>query len=323
MNTPKIPAVAIIFTMMIIIGCNSPDAPLPPNNTNTVKNDSLPKDSTHIVKLNYQPRLTVAKAWYGDTITIFGKNFGNRTTRVAVYLDEILIAPLRVNDTAIRFIIPVNIPKHLYGVTVKILDDEVRNFANLDVTLPAWGDFTTAEFEAKIYCYYYNEPINVPIPADSNSYLFKEKISTVGSTTQFSDYIKDGKIFIDYNGIVSESHNEYKSSESWARGHKFQAEIDTASKTIINIKFTYIEEYSRSAVASIPVYTKYERTYQISAVHYTEIENGIQVVIPTTNLQLALTKFLNEMGPSGTPSRYILKPPFKEDNYIKIKLLRE
>lgn len=56
-----------------------------------------------------------------------------------------------MEDTCITFVVPSKIILREYKVSLKIVDDEIKNFAKLMIQGIQWGDFISAQVTASLH----------------------------------------------------------------------------------------------------------------------------------------------------------------------------
>lgn len=308
----------IIWVIITCIGCSAPEAP-------TQTHDGT--DTTSSTRINYKARLVVSTARYRDTVRIYGEHFGNRTNRIAVYVDNISILPVQAADTMVAFVIPTDIPRRIYHVSIKIVDDEVKDFAQLEI-LTNWGAFIKATITARLYCDSTNYLTMLgAIPKVTKTYTFGTVVVPLSSTKYCSTTINNNLLICDYTDSISDGEGDKYTIVNSHKHRQIHVEIDTVTKTAFNISIYQYNDYSVDQAVSASYSTSSREGVKVRSGTYTEIAHGIEIIIPSSALEQSLVHAeYYHYDSRNNPlfwTDFIPKPPFQDDNYVKIVLERE
>ena len=328
MITSKLAVCFTALTLLLLGSCVTPEEPLP-----------TPPPVTKETITDYQPTLDRQIAYYRDTVHISGKNFGTRPTRIAVYLDSIYILPLNVVDTRVTFIIPSNLPLRKYNVSIKILDDEIKDFATLELLGFEWGYFNSLQSTVRLFGY------NIFTVVDSGTIVkkyirrsseFSYNFGALGAE-KFTYAIENKKLVYNYTQYVPirwYPQNDKTISESGFQETSLHIEIDTSTKTVANLSISDTTYHNISAAVSVRSENSSMLSIEIKSASYKDIDNGIEIYINSKELEQSIRNviyrrykdFIQEYnGIVLDPQNwnFASMPPYESDNYIKIVLLRK
>lgn len=323
MITSKLAVCFTAMTLLLLGSCVTPEEPLP-----------TPPPVTKETTTDYQPTLDRQIAYYRDTVHISGKNFGTRPTRIAVYLDSIYILPLNVVDTRVSFIIPTGTPLRKYNVSMKILDDEIRNFSTITIMGEQWGDFISAEFSASLHGAMSFRVFKqgggfIDTTATNYTKVLNYSVASVDSIQKLiHPSISNNSLVYDFSSSYSYNYSPLKVEHTYRSAtNTFRAVIDTFTKTASAIVISSVGRSSYSSAFG----SNYDETnfysFELQSGTYKEITNGIEILISGNDLLQCITKshcYIDYFpDPNLTNWKFIAQPPYQQDDYIKIVLKRK
>lgn len=327
MITSKLILYIASFSLLILGSCATPEEPLP-----------TPPPVINVKITDYQPRLDRSTAYYLDTLHIYGKKFGTRPTRIAVYLDAMYLLPLKVEDTCVTFIIPSGLPLRNYNVSIKILDDEIKNFATLELLGFEWGYFNSLQSTVRLYGY------NIYTVIDSGSIVKKylKRSSQFGldfdasGSEKFTYTVENNKLIYNYTRqapIDWYAPDKY-TDERGSRVTKLHIEIDTSTKTVTNCSISDTTFHNITSAFNGNSKTSSMASIELKSASYKEINNGIEIYIDSKDLEQSIRNVIyrtykdylqqyngNTLDPQNW--NFASMPPYESDNFIKIVLLRK
>lgn len=273
----------------------------------------------------YNAKLGSNNAWYRSKVKILGKNFGTHLSSVMVYLDDLSIKPISVEDTCITFIVPSKIDVKEYAVWVRVLDDKVRVEGTLTMVSSVWGSISKVELSANLFGVYkrrvgYNDTSS----KESTNLIIHTFPDNYGESTYS---IEEKYPLVNYK--IESQYSTYSSirweSESYRRVQNFTAIIDTVKGLASGLSISIKAEGDRVSMMGNYSYT-IEKQFQLENVQCTQVKNGIEIYVQGKDLENALKKvvyYCTGTGPSIVPYDFTLVPEYKEENFVKIVLLRD
>lgn len=275
--------------------------------------------------ITYNATLDTNEAWYRSKVKVFGKNFGTHLSSVMVYLGDLSIKPISVEDTCITFIVPSKIEVKEYTVWLRVLDDKVKVKGTLALVSSVWGSISKVELSANLFGIYkpysgYN---------DTNT-----KKSTNLSIEVFPSNWREATYAIEETYPIVSYNIEYKRSSNstshtqaqyFSGLEKFTARIDTVKGLVTNLNISIKADGSMVSMNGGYSYSL-ERVFQLENAQYRMVKEGIEIYVQGKDLENALKKvvyYCTGTGPSIVPEDFTLIPEYKEENFVKILLLRD
>lgn len=302
------------FVAVLYSGCASPEEPLQSKNAPPPKNE----------KVEYNPHIEQSSGLYRDTIRIYGQHFGVKLNNVAVILNDIIIEPVKVLDTCILFQIPNNIPLKVYNISLVIIDDEIKNFAKIEVLGIPWGDFVSAELNAVL-----NTNVTVKVfrygQVFDSTYQTNAKLMIAVNGPIQSKYA-DNKLVYNYYDNQTTREEGHRSESGSSRTNMFYGKIDTLAKTVTDIVIaTNSSSYNASPMGSNTNSDMHQ--IELGFGTYSEIENGIVITVKFSELERSIRKisYYRNYSPDNYFSNWSYSPipPYSNDNFITIVLMRK
>lgn len=298
--------------LLCLQSCSSPYNPTAP----------IIKDEV-INKTIYNAKLKTRTAWYRDTVSIEGKNFGKYIPAVSINLGNQYIKPITTNDTVIKFIVPRGIERKVYNLILYVRDDTVYVEGDFQLGKPHWNNFIKATVIAELMCK------EITIVGRDTSLTKKEEsvefTTTVSPCTQYLFANRPNS----RGTIIADSCffflNESSDMLSYSSNHTFSATIDTINKEILNLRIGWkSDNHAKSANFTFGDC----QYFDIRKIPYVDNSTTIEGVIQGKQISDVLNKVVyyrydKKKFPITTYHFVGQSSMFKDSDYVKIVIEKE